>query len=81
MHKNRPTLNYAMAASIHIPSNSLFTNDPIIRCYIVWAIESVVKWIEIKYIINEKRKDMLKIIVWAWKHVTQEQSYIKRDEN
>jgi hypothetical protein len=35
------TLNSATAASFHNPCNSLFTNHPIIRFYIVWEVESV----------------------------------------
>jgi hypothetical protein len=31
-------------ASFHILSNSLFISYPIIRWYIVWANDSVVKW-------------------------------------
>jgi hypothetical protein len=33
-----------MTASFHILSNSLYTNHPIIRRNIIWAIESVVKY-------------------------------------
>jgi hypothetical protein len=34
-----------MTASFHTLSDLLFMNDPVIRCYIVWATDSVVKQI------------------------------------
>jgi hypothetical protein len=38
-----------MTASFNIFSNSLFSNNPIIWCFIVWAADSIIKWIISKY--------------------------------
>jgi hypothetical protein len=40
---SKPTLNKATTASFRILSNSLLINQPIIRRYIVWATDSIVK--------------------------------------